>query len=757
MLDYLNKNKGLLLVLALSLIFLGFFYGEVFFAPNTYIFSNNGDGMKNYFTYISHIKNDASAHHFENMNYPFGELHIFTDGHTFLTWFLRLIPGSELWAIGFLNLLFLLSFPLNAIILYKLLRSYNLKDVTAISFAICIMMLAPQYDRLVGHISLSYTFFLPLVWLWTRRYYDKLHYKYSVYLFLFTVFMYFTHPYMGVISLFFTVLYHLYYTTKKHYWRHKKHILNIAIQTLIPLILFQLYVITLDYGSIRPDGKFLFGNATLDLKGIFTPHTKPFSFIFKHFLEYDVLDWESWAYIGIANTTIFFLIFYRFIFKKRRLKTIVRSPLQIIGIIALLYGTGIFFNYLFVFILDWIPAIRQIRILPRFGWIFFYTCTITCAIYFNKVFRKYYWENKKQIAIGLLLIVTGLQIFESWTYHIENGKRISQTKNPFLLDHLTEETKQEIKHLNKSTYQALLALPFFQIGGNKSVHRIKSQELFFNSLILSYHTGIPLINICLSRSKNYELDITRSILTENYTTTELLDSLRRNGKKVAVIAKEDNLNRYEKRVLDLCKDVTFSNRIFDLPYNDVMNNKQAEVLKNYSENNQLFTQSNIKYDKKDSQVIFENFDQYGNSENLSYKGGKAMKTKFNGSSLIIDLKDRLTKEKYTVNLWYYCNNDSTLNTTFVVEESHDGKPTIWTNGANTSQSFYNDGDWILSEFEIELQYPEGKHRLLFTGRSKLYDPPVCFDQILIREKGTNVFINYNDSLYKNNVFVTPLN
>src|SRR5437763_5880029 len=48
---------------------------------NNFLFSNKGDGMKNYFTMESYLQHDSpkGVFHYTQMNYPFGEYIYYTD------------------------------------------------------------------------------------------------------------------------------------------------------------------------------------------------------------------------------------------------------------------------------------------------------------------------------------------------------------------------------------------------------------------------------------------------------------------------------------------------------------------------------------------------------------------------------------------------------------------------------------------------------------------------------------------------------
>jgi hypothetical protein len=60
------------------LLTIGLTYIDFFQKPGL-LFSAAGDGMKNYFTFLYHVKHDSTYWKFEGMNYPFGENIVFTD------------------------------------------------------------------------------------------------------------------------------------------------------------------------------------------------------------------------------------------------------------------------------------------------------------------------------------------------------------------------------------------------------------------------------------------------------------------------------------------------------------------------------------------------------------------------------------------------------------------------------------------------------------------------------------------------------
>ena len=77
----LSQKQGLLLAFLFGLVWLIGFYGNIIFDPNNHLFSVDGDGIKNYFTYAYQIKHNHSFINFEGMNYPYGEHFLYTDCH----------------------------------------------------------------------------------------------------------------------------------------------------------------------------------------------------------------------------------------------------------------------------------------------------------------------------------------------------------------------------------------------------------------------------------------------------------------------------------------------------------------------------------------------------------------------------------------------------------------------------------------------------------------------------------------------------
>lgn len=172
-----NISLPFLLLNCLAGGFLLFFYGAILANPNGYMFSQTGDGLKNYFTYAYHIKHSNSVTNFEGMNYPYGENFLYTDCHPILTYLVQKIamvfPTISDYSIGILNFIILTGFFFTFWVLYFLLKELKLKQWFALLFSITIFLMIPQVERIAGHYALSYALAFPLSWLLLLKHQKK--------------------------------------------------------------------------------------------------------------------------------------------------------------------------------------------------------------------------------------------------------------------------------------------------------------------------------------------------------------------------------------------------------------------------------------------------------------------------------------------------------------------------------------------------------------------------------------------------------
>ena len=263
--------------------------------PNGYLFSSEGDGLKNYYTYAYHISHDTTLSEMEGMNFPYGENFLYTDGHPILSSALQKLntisPFIGENAVGLLNVCMLLSMVLTFPVTFLLLKNFGISSWLAILFSIAIASLAPQVFRLQGHLALSYSVSIPLSWLMYLHYRDSdKKWLWLLILFLNGLFWLFVHAYLGVMIVFFLAMLSLF---EKKIWAFVSLILPIA-----------LFFLVLKLTDVHPNrntdalGFFLY-NAELD--DIFLPNAGPLKGIIERTFSLTLhQQWEAFGYVGFG-------------------------------------------------------------------------------------------------------------------------------------------------------------------------------------------------------------------------------------------------------------------------------------------------------------------------------------------------------------------------------------------------------------------------------------------------------------------------
>ena len=314
---FVKKNLAVISLLIISTLFMMGFYGQILMQPNDYLFTQKGDGIKNYYTYAYHIQHDSSYIHFSGMNYPYGEHYLYTDCHPVIANSFQLvskyIPSVSNYSIGFLNMMMLLSIFFSFFVIYALLRGFNIQKWLSVIFSFSIVILSPQIFRLGGHLALSYSIAIPFSWWLLLKVFKKNKYYFS--LFLNNLFWMFIHGYLGIIILFFLItLTIVRYLFDKGRRTQIQHYLKIFFSLVLPIILFFAFTKLTDTHTHRtdnPSGFFLY-NAELD--DVFLPHHPPISVWLDRLTNHGIkLQWEAWSYMGISVTLLSIFILGIFI------------------------------------------------------------------------------------------------------------------------------------------------------------------------------------------------------------------------------------------------------------------------------------------------------------------------------------------------------------------------------------------------------------------------------------------------------------
>ncbi|MEM8900339.1 MAG: hypothetical protein AAGC85_19645 [Bacteroidota bacterium] len=533
--------------LSLFLLGLGVMYWmmpHIFLSPNGYLLDEGIDGFRNYFAYTWYGKYDGGMM-FSGMNYPYPQ-HLF---------FCEVIPGlsaplswlgQEEVMVGVLHVLLILCFPLSVILLYTILKNWEIHWLYAMLASLLIGMMSPQLMRLSGHFSLAFLVFIPAL-LRILQLEEKL--KLTMYAWaagLILVFSTFHGYYLMIGSslllgyLLFDVIY-----DEERRAHLKRHLVAFGI-TLSPIIMMGLFLALTDNVVDRPTHPYGYFAYQTQWEGLFLPAEGPIFEFINGLVEVRKLTLESKVYVGLLGTSLFLYLLFRWtknLIQKNGISYFPQgTPPQLVrwvqlSLLILLFSTAFPFFLGMRNVLDYLPILKQFRSLGRFGWIFFYTWSLflaVCVYHRFQAISKMKGQGVAYTMLGFVFLFWGL---EGYTFLSGRKSGISHSPNPFTAKTDTYQDTLDEKGLSKTDFQSILPLPLYHIGSEKFSPIQIDPVVFKESLIASYELGVPQATGFLPRSSFQQALNILQLNAHPWLPRKILSELD-NSRKILVVSKE---------------------------------------------------------------------------------------------------------------------------------------------------------------------------------------------------------------------------
>ena len=678
LLSELKNKKYLIILFTTGIIHLLFVYGHVLKDPNNFLSVNGGDGMKNYYAYITEVSKHGTTNQL-SFNYPYGESYLFTDSHPFLSRTLhyvnKIFPCTEQYSIGILNVLMIISIFFTYLVLFLLIKRFIKEEWYALLWAFAIMLLQPQINRISGHYALSYSFAIPLCFYWTVLYYQtNKKILYGVLLLLSNFLWLGTHAYLGVMTCSFTFLFDAYQWFCNKNYRNFKNNSLIFLKSVLPLVSFFIYLTVIDTHTGRTTNSGGFFSHYASLESIFLPNEGWGARFLQNIIS-KPLDrtWEGFSYIGLVSTICVFTVVFVYIkrlynhyIKKRTRQKFpfeigLFAPAMFAAVVCLLFSMNYPFKLGLQFLLDWITLINNFRSTGRFAWTFFFVAT-TFSAYAIYQYVHITMKNKRKIFTYLILI--GLPVFtiiEAIPYQ-ESVRKLFKTKNVFLQKNLNSEYQKALESINSAEYQAVIPLPFFQGSGNFS-KPAPNRNIENISSIFSYHFELPLMASQMARTSIWESKNLTQMFAPEYYEKLIAEDIPSDKKFLIVCLSEHNLlTEYER---DFLKKATFLLKANDVEFWEITPAKITEVVSKpyitdfYQKRDSLIFKNDYFLSKADTTVFLFSFDE--NVSQYTFLGKGAYEQPENENrSIFAEIEAGKLEEnrEYEISLWYYVGGEN---------------------------------------------------------------------------------------------------
>ena len=730
MLKFLNRAKYPGLVFAISFLVLSFFFHEVLFAPNAYVFTASGDGIMNYYSFMYHTAYELNDFwNFHGMNYPYSEHVIYTGAHPVHSYVIGLL-GLESYGVGILNLMMLISFPIASVFLYSVMRHYKVSIIWSIVAAVTITYFSPHIARLSGHLALTYAFAIPAMWWFLIKCRHGNGKLWGIVSFIYMMFFFMTHPYLGMILASMCALFWLItYFYNRSSWRDSAAFFS--LQVVLPIVIFRAFIFFTDthYGRIdEPSGFFaVYGS----WQSVFAAHHGPIA-DFWEAKELEYKSWETWAYVGVS-TMLFFVYILGYFFVRRKELPVKRIfshelfILLIVGYITLIFSFCFPFKYDWArWITDYFGTLKQFRVLGRFAWIFFYVFTTGTVITLCHIYKH---EGKRTLIAAFFFMGMAFMFVEQYEELTITSNTISTAKNTFKEENLSADFQALNQHLQENEYDAFIFLPFFHYS-SENMMIIGEEQAQFDAYMLSYHSKLPMMNCLASRLSQPESIKFNNLFSVKYMEKEIIYDIPEKH-KIALITNQDPLSEDEQRMVNT-QEVEFRNNSFTLYSFD---RNKWNTSEHFDQVKELQDSAKYKLSPEWSSTEPNVWFAYESWDEKSRDGMKG-KGAFHGVKMYYDQLwvmpgDQFENGDYEMSFWYNHAIDRADLACFVEIQYKSDRGLEWADTDDLKESNEIVGQWLRGELNFTITEDVDTVKLFMAGNQSR--KPYIVDELLVRK------------------------
>ena len=317
----------------------------------------------------------------------------------------------------------------------------------------------------------------------------------------------------------------------------------------------------------------------------------------------------------------------------------------------------------------------------------------------------------------------------------------------------TDPENSWVGHLDAKKYQAIIPLPFYQMGSDN--YSIDARcNMLAHSFLVSMKTGLPVTAIYMSRASISQAIKNIALVLEPYRDFKILKDFP-NKKPFLIVAARCNdftpeENNLLRRSIKLDSSAYFN--LYRIDYDSLLmipQRKSEEIIREFADRPDQI-QDSVYKSEPGAAIEYLNFDASGQAEGYQ---GKALQIKGRCAVLLFDNYIPSGIDSiYLMSLWI-CPVDKDLVPKTRLEITLFNDKGVQYDYKNAMMGHYLktiDNSWGLIEFPIQLLKSGSRVRIAAynteVGRKQLY----LIDELLIRPGQCNVYYSNQNFVSKNN-------
>jgi hypothetical protein len=759
-----KRLYGFLLTIALALLIIILFFGDMLKSPGTVLFDATGNGFTTYYSSAYHARHDALAFRNHAMNYPFGEMVLYTGSQPLITNPVRFI-SQHLFdisghTIALLNLAVLFSLILGAVFLWLIFMELGTAWWYASLVSAGIIMLSPQLATLVSDFSLAWVLWIPLTIYLVIRFDRTRKLPYTILIALITYGAALQHPvYAGVVGVIlggYWFFRFFWYRQARTFWY--RDAIHIFFQFVLPLLLVQAGALMNDDVTDRSALNCFTGTSEASPAWILLPAGLIRSMFPGWLSGLNELNINALAWIGLVAWIGILAGIAWLVRQIRNRQSVLRvthlSALNVLFWISLL---GLIISIIIRF---WLPEgllagyfgfLQRTVFVSLLPWLFYYLVNIAV---FSALYHRTFSGNGKWYLKGIAIIAI-LVLNAEGIFHVRAATRTSMVHRPELnavFNNRDEGFWSET--LGSDAFQAILPVPGFHVGsGNIRYHA--DHPVIRHAMLASLATGLPVTGAVLNRSSLAQTWNQVSLYLEPLERLEFPDFLPDERPLLLLRLMDYRPDAQVQRLIDNSRYLTGTDefglyelqvpvlRRLNLMYKD-------EITRIYE---QSVTQEIDGWQVTPGDGFFMQIPFSGAPGNTAFNGGGAVQIE---TGVLTELwkgnTGLLPGTRLYLSFWVHnYRQDGSLCNRFMVgatDPSAGVNSLILTGRFNEHIKAFS-GDWALIEFAVDV--PAGNPEIsLSVENTGTTNVELTIDEGLVRQEGVDVFRRTGRWLWMNN-------
>lgn len=720
-------------------------FGRLLVTPNAWLLKSSDDGIKNYFVLADFVKNGDHPLHLSGMNYPYGEFLLLEDAHPVLALMLKSIsavfPGIADYSIGIVNFLLLATLVVSAGLMFSIFRHFKTQPILAIAGSIAIPAMSSQILLWgYGHWALGYVCFFPLGWWLTIRMLNRPSATGRIWLVAVnTLFWLYIHPYLGLMLLMFNLI--SVAVAQLNEISSKKNLTKYLVCILLPLIFYVASIKIMDTHHDRPEGFFM-PDHLATWRSIFVSNetfTSPLASVFNA-----DNGGSSWDRVGnfLGLTTIITLLLYTGFMvvnlakRKISLPQLFKNQWSVYwsaAIVALLFAMGWPLKFFTEVDMGPLSVLLQFTGYGRFAWVFYFIATTFAVVLLSRYFFNTAFQRTITVVLMLMFLVEG------YSYSHKISQFAPESENMFTEKFAVENLAEEIEQILGNDYQAIIALPFFYHYGNPYSHGSSAQSIH-RAMMLSYHSGLPMLNAYLSRPSITEGRKIMQVFSPPTFTKEIVADLH-SDKPFLIFHTGQELHPNEQNMIDRATPLfsTTLGKFYSLSLERAFGFDNSPAIHQFEQRKSDFINHKALWVSDSTTVFFESFDDVVSE--VTFIGSGVFVVPGKGRTALAKFSpDNPETAHYEASLWFY--NENIFQTFTNVEvEVINSDSSRWSSYHNPFHGEYILGNWSLVTANVTLE--PGQSIAVYINADTPFGDAVNTDNLLIRKRGADVFQEFN--------------